>query len=403
MPARVNSSLWRALLAGALIVSVTMGVRQTFGLFLAPVTSDLVLTREVFGFAIAIQNLLWGLAQPFAGMAADRFGSARIIVVGGALYLSGLLLAAGAESGAELYLSMGVLIGLGLSGTTFAVVLGAVGRLVPDDRRSMALGLVSAGGSFGQFALVPGAQYLIGQVGWINSLLGLACLAAIVPLAAAGLRGRAEAAADGTPEAASLGAAIGEAGVHRGYWLLTTGFFVCGFQVTFIATHLPSYLTDQSIAPMIGAVSLALIGFFNIIGTYLCGYLGGKYRKKNLLSYLYIGRSVVTALFLILPHSNASVILFASAMGLLWLGTVPLTSGLVGQIFGVRYMSTLFGFVFFSHQLGSFLGAWLGGYFYDVTGSYDLVWMGSIVLGLVSALLHWPINDAPLDRAAARA
>jgi MFS family permease len=388
------------MLGGALVVAISMGVRQSFGLFLQPVVSDLAISREVFGLAIALQNLVWGVAQPLAGMVADKYGSGRVIVAGGLLYLAGLALTAGAHDGPDLYLSFGLLIGLGLAGTTFAVVLGAVGRAVAPQRRAMALALVSAGGSFGMFVMVPGAQTLLAQLGWVNALYVLAGAAALMPLLAMAVGGgRGGGKASVVAGADSLSRAMAEARGHGGYWLLTLGFFVCGFHVTFIATHLPSYLTDQSLAPMVGAWALACIGFVNIVGTYVGGLFGGRYRKKNLLSYLYFARAGVIALFLALPLSNTTALLFAGAMGLLWLGTIPLTSGLVAEIFGMRYMSTLFGMVFLSHQLGSFLGAWLGGYFYDLTGSYDTVWMAAAVLGVVAALLHWPINDRPIERA----
>ena len=392
------------ILGGALVVAVAMGVRQSFGLFLQPVVSDLAINREIFGLAIALQNLVWGVAQPLAGVVADKFGSARVIVAGGLLYVAGLLLTAGAQDGPDLYLSFGILIGLGLSGTTFAVVLGAVGRAVPPERRAMALALVSAGGSFGMFVMVPGAQQLLAGLGWMQTLYVLAGAAALMPLLAMAVGGgHGGGRAPPVSGAGSLSRAVAEAGGHGGYWLLTLGFFVCGFHVTFIATHLPAYLTDQALAPMVGAWALACIGFFNIVGTYAWGLFGGRYRKKNLLSYLYLARAVVISLFLALPLSNTTALLFAGAMGLLWLGTIPLTSGLVAEIFGMRYMSTLFGVVFLSHQLGSFLGAWLGGYFYDVTGSYDAVWTAAAVLGVVAALLHWPINDRPIARAPAPA
>ncbi len=386
------------LTGGGLIVATSMGIRQSFGLFLTPVVVDLSLSREAFGLAIALQNLVWGVAQPFAGMVADKYGSGRVIVTGGLLYVAGLVLTTAADSGLGLSVNFGALVGLGLAGTTFAVVLGAVGRAVPEHQRSAALALVSASGSLGMFAVVPGAQALLSSLGWVQTLYWLALAALLMPLAAAAVRGTAlpESATRGAAEAGSLELALRSARAHGGYWLLTVGFFVCGFHVTFIATHLPSYLSDQSLAPMTGALALAFIGFFNVIGTYLWGLFGGRYRKKNLLSYLYLARAVVIGLFLLVPLSTETVLVFAAAMGLLWLGTIPLTSGLVAEIFGVRYMSTLFGIVFLGHQLGAFLGAWLGGYFFDLTGSYDAVWFAAVILGVLAALLHWPINDRPV-------
>jgi len=380
-----------------------MGVRQTFGLFLYPTAVDLGLTRESFGLAIAVQNLIWGVAQPFAGAIADRYGGRRVIVIGGVLYAGGLLMMAGATGSPDLYMGLGTLVGLGLSGTTFAVVLGAVGRAVPAAQRSSALGLVSAGGSLGMFVMVPGTQALLSQLGWVTALQILAICLLTVPVVAALLTTPAGAPGEEDLVSAPLSTQLQRARSHSGYWLLNLGFFVCGFHVTFIATHFPSYLTDHGIAPGVSAAALALIGFFNVVGTYGCGLLGGRYRKKFLLSGLYAARAVVMLMFLLVPLSNTSALAFSVAMGLLWLGTVPLTSGLVAQMFGVRYLSTLFGVVFLSHQLGSFLGAWMGGYVFDVTGSYDIVWMIAVFLGVLATLLHWPINDkpvvAPLGRA----
>ena len=383
------------LVCGTLIITLSLGIRHAFGVFLRPVSIDLSLTREAFGFAVALQNLLWGIVQPFTGMFADRFGAAPVLVVGGLAYIAGLLLAANSSNATDLYVSVGLLIGLGLSGTSYAVVLGAVGRAVSSEKRSVALGIATAGGSFGMFAIVPGSQLLLSHFGWILALLILAGTAALMPLLALGFVGNERRVL--TSSTLSLSQALVQARQHSGYWLLNAGFFVCGFQTVFIATHLPAFLADQSISPLIAASALALIGFFNIIGTYLWGWYGDKYRKKYLLSTLYLARALVIALFALLPISSASALLFGSAVGLLWLGTVPLTSGLVAQIFGLRYLATLVGIVFLSHQLGSFLGGWLGGYVFDVTGSYDLVWLASIVLGVVAAILHWPIADAPLS------
>lgn len=383
------------LVCGTLIITLSLGIRHAFGVFLRPVSIDLALTREAFGFAVALQNLLWGIVQPFTGMVADRFGAAPVLVIGGLTYVAGLLLAATSSNATDLYVSVGLLVGLGLSGTSYAVVLGAVGRAVSSEKRSVALGIATAGGSFGMFAIVPGSQLLLSHFGWIPALLILAVTAALMPLLALGFVANERRAIASTT--LSLSQALAQARQHSGYWLLNAGFFVCGFQTVFIATHLPAFLADQLISPLIAASALALIGFFNIIGTYLWGWYGGKYRKKYLLSALYLARALVIALFALLPVSSASALLFGAAVGLLWLGTVPLTSGLVAQIFGLRYLATLVGIVFLSHQLGSFLGGWLGGYVFDVTGSYDLVWLASILLGVAAAILHWPIADAPLS------
>ncbi len=397
-----------ALLGGALILSVAMGVRQTFGLILTPMGTDVGIGREAFGLALAVQNLLWGAAQPFAGAFADRWGAVRVAGVGSLLYAGGLVAMATAADAGELLWGAGVLVGLGLSGVSFAVVLGAVGRAVPAEKRSFALGVASAGGSFGQFAMAPIGHALISGQGWAGALMTMAAIALLMaPLALL----LAEKGGAGTP--ANLGpasaeplravAALNEAGSHRGYWYLTLGFFVCGFQVVFIGVHLPPYLNDLGLAPILGAYALALIGFFNIIGTWGAGILGGRFSKKYLLSALYALRAVAIAVFLMLPKTPAVVLGFASVIGLLWLGTVPLTSGLVAQIFGLRHLSMLFGLVFFSHQAGSFLGVWLGGVVFDRTGSYDPIWLASIGLGLIAALLHLPIADQPLRRGVATA
>jgi predicted MFS family arabinose efflux permease len=373
-----------------------MGIRQSFGLFLPPMTLDLGIGREAFALALAVQNILWGLFQPVTGMIADRFGAGRVVVAGAAVYALGLIHMSGAATALDLNLGAGLLVGFGTAATGFAVVLGAVGRLVAAERRSMALGVVSAGGSFGQFVMAPAGQALIAAQGWPGALVTLALFAALMAPLAAALAGRLGEPSRAEAPAMSLAQAIGEASGHSGYRYLTLGFFVCGFQVTFVAVHLPAYLGDVGLSAETAALALALIGFFNIIGTYTCGALGDTYSKKYLLSLLYLLRAVVVAVFLVAPKTESTVLVFAAAIGFLWLGTVPLTSGLVGQIFGVRYLSTLFGIVFFSHQMGSFLGVWLGGYAFDTLGSYDPVWMGSIALGIGAALLHLPITEKPL-------
>ena len=400
----MNLSSWRTttvvLISGALVLWLVMGIRQTFGLFLQPMSAELGWGRETFAMAMAVQNLLWGLAQPAAGIAADKYGSGRVVAVGGLVYAFGLYLMSQTTSGPDLMFSAGFLMGLALSATTFSVVLAAVARAVPENRRSMALGLVSAGGSFGQFAMIPAGQAFLATYGWSTSfaLLGL-CALLVMPLAAA-LAGKGSGTALALEQQSMRGALL-EARGHGGYRYLTTGFFVCGFQVVFIAVHLPAFLTDKGFSPALAATALSLIGFFNVIGSLACGYLGGRYSKKAVLSLLYLGRSAITLWFVLTPMSNFSVLLFASVMGLLWLGTVPLTIGLVGQIFGPRYMGTLFGIVFLSHQIGSFLGVWLGGYLFDVTGSYQVVWWLIIILGVAAALLHWPIDERRVPRLAA--
>ena len=373
-----------------MVLMLAIGTRQCFGLFLQPMTMDLGWSRETFGFAIAVQNIVWGLGQPFAGAVADKFGAARVIVAGGFFYALGLLLMAYSTTGIAFDLSAGILVGLGLSGSGFGVVMGVVGRAAPPDKRSAALGLVGAGGSFGQFVMLPFSQAMISQVGWLSALLVLAAISLlIIPLASA-LAGRNTAAHTSSQ---SLSAAIREAAAHKGFWFLTVSFLVCGFQTIFIMIHLPAYLVDQGMSPVQGMTALALIGFFNIIGSYACGMLGGRYSKKNVLVWLYSVRAVAIALFIALPLSTLTIWGFAIAMGITWLGTVPLTNGLVAQIFGVKYLSTLFSLVFLGHQIGSFLGAWYGGLMFDLTGSYTTVWIFCVVLSVLAAGLCVPVDE----------
>ncbi|MFA7429066.1 MAG: MFS transporter [Rhodospirillaceae bacterium] len=397
-PVTIPTAAWVVIAAGAVSVAIAMGVRQSFGIFLHPLGSDLGIGREAFGFAIAIQNLLWGLAQPFVGAVADRWGAARVTIVGTLLYCVGLLVAANAQGTAGLIGGLGLLVGVALSMTTYVTVLGAVGRAVPPERRGLAFGLTTAAGSFGMFAVVPGVQGLIDGFGWREALMLMALGVSALAACAIGLRapkavpGAAPQPTPGLP----LAAAVKAASRHGGYWLLTAGFFVCGFHVTFIATHLPSYLSDKGMGTDVAALCLAFIGFFNILGSLAFGRLGDRYSKKRVLAVLYMTRAVVIGLFLAAPLSPLSAVLFSAGIGFLWLGTVPLTSGLCAQIFGVRALGTLYGFVFFSHQVGSFFGAWLGGMAYDALGSYDSVWAAAVALGVVAAALHWPINDRPV-------
>ncbi len=384
------------LVCGAGILGLNMGIRQTFGLFLEPMSLDLGIGRGSFALAIAVQNLVWGVLTPVFGLFADRYGTGRCLVFGSLAYVLGVLIMALGKSLFGLHLGAGILVGIGVSACGFPLVLAAVARSVAPERRSMALGLTASGGSVGQFLLLPLAQVLIGNLGWTGALLVLAGLAAlIVPLAAAlvGTPNR----QGGEATAQSLSAALAQARRHRGYQLLNAGFFVCGFHVAFIATHFPAYINTFGLAPLVGATALGLIGLFNIFGGLLAGYLGGRFRKKYLLSGLYLTRAVIIALFLVAPKSQATVWIFSAGFGLLWLSTVPLTSGLVDDIFGPRYMATLFGVVMFSHQIGAFFGAWLGGLSYDLTGSYTAVWIAAIALGVAAALLHWPIADTAIE------
>ena len=381
--------------AGA-ILGVALGTRQSLGLFLPAMTSELGMGRQTFAFAMAIQNLLWGVFQPFLGMVADRFGAGRVVAVGGIVYAIGLVLMSNASGPLLLNVGGGILIGFGVAAGGFAVVLGAVGRLVAPERRGMALGIASAGGSVGQFAIAPFGQALIEAAGWRGALLQLALISLLMAPLAVFVAGRPSSANPGGAEAVSLKAALAEAAANPSFRYLTLGFFVCGFQLVFVAVHFPAYLVDSGFPATLGATSLALIGFFNIIGTWGAGALGDRYSRKYLLSAFYAARAVVIAIFLVAPKTPLTVMIFAASVGLLWLGTVPLTSGLVAHIFGVRYMGTLFGIVFLSHQLGSFVGVWLGGFAFDRTGSYDLVWWISIGLGLAAALIHLPIVERPL-------
>ncbi|MBA2350681.1 MAG: MFS transporter [Burkholderiales bacterium] len=391
---------WRTptliLICGGLILTLSLGTRQGFGLFLQPMTSEFGWGRATFAFAIALQNLVWGVAQPFSGMIADRFGAGRVLAGGAALYALGLALMALSSTGVELALSAGVLLGLALSGTSFGVVYGVIGRTFAPEKRSMALGIASAAGSFGQFAMIPYGYALISNFGWYVSLFMLAASAALMaPLARALATPREH---HVMQSGQSMPLALAEALKHKGFWLLSWGFLVCGFQTLFISVHLPAFLLDREMSAHTGMMALALIGLFNVFGSFLCSYLGGHYPGKYLLSVIYLLRALLIAVFITLPMSPWTVYVFAAAMGFLWLGTVPLTNGVVAQIFGVRYLSTLFGIVFLFHQIGSFLGIWFGGYLYDLTGSYQLIWIIAIALGVIAALLNWPIDDRQIAR-----
>ena len=387
----VRRSTTVVVVAGCLIAVVTYGMRASLGLFTDPLSDLRGWDRETFAFAIAIQNLLWGIGQPFAGAIADRYGSGRVLAGGGLLYVAGGVLMASSTSGAALTLSGGVLLGLGLSGASFLVVIAAFSRLVPPDRRSWAIGLATAAGSLGQFLFAPLGQAFLSEYGAVTALVLLSGFVALVPLLAIALTGRGDDVGD-EPEV-STAAAIRGALAHPSYLMLTCGFFVCGFHIGFITTHLPPYLTDLGFSGSLAAWSLALIGLFNVIGAYTAGVLGGTHSKRLLLSGIYAGRAVLFALFLIVPTTPAVVLLFGAGMGLLWLSTVPPTSGLVAVMFGTRHVGMLFGFVFLSHQIGAFLGVWLGGVVYEATGAYDLMWWLSIALALAATAVHLPISE----------
>ena len=389
----------QVLLCGAAVVTLSMGIRHGFGLFLQPITMDRGWSRETFAFALAIQNLVWGIFGPFAGMLADRFGAARVLMFGALLYAGGLAGMALATSGLAFTGSAGLLLGMAQAGTTYAIVFGVVARNVAPERRSWAMGVTAAAGSFGQFLMMPVENWLIGGWGWQNALFVLGALALLILPLALGLREPALHLAHAGARQ-SVRAALREALGHNGFRLLTAGYFVCGFQVVFIGVHLPSYLKDHGLQPGVASTALALIGLFNVFGTYIAGSLGQHMSKPRMLSAIYVLRSLVIVAFISAPITPGSVYLFSAAMGLLWLSTVPTTNAVVAQIFGVQHMSMLGGIVFLNHQLGSFLGAWLGGRLYESTGSYDVVWWISVALGIAAALLNWPVRDAPIQRPA---
>jgi MFS family permease len=390
----------QVLLCGALIVTLSMGIRHGFGLWLQPITQEQGWTRQTFSFALAIQNLSWGVMGVFAGMLADRLGAFRVLLIGAALYAAGLAGMALSNTPLTFALTTGILIGAAQAGTTYAIVYGVIGRNIPAERRSWAMGVAAAAGSFGQFLMVPVEGQLIARLGWQNALLVLATVVLLIVPFAFGLREPRRVAATGTARQQSILQAVGEAFRYPSFGLLMAGYFVCGFQVVFIGVHMPSYLKDKGLSPEVASYALALIGLFNIFGTYAAGTLGQRLAKRKILATIYFGRAVAIAVFLAVPLTSASVYVFASVMGFLWLSTVPPTNALVAQIFGVAHLSMLSGFVFLSHQVGSFLGVWLGGFIYDRTGSYDIVWYIAIGLGVLAGLVNLPIRENAIVRAA---
>ena len=382
--------------AGALIALISLGVRSSFGLFLAPMSADLGWGREVFGLALAVQNLVWGLAQPIAGGLADRYGPVRVLTVGGVLYAVGVWLMSVTTDPVLLNISAGLLVGMGIAFSSFTIVIAALAKMVAPEKRSLVMGLGTAAGSMGQVVVVPLGAALLTNFGWVEALFWLSLVAAlIIPLAsvfAGGSAGRI------LPPEQSFREALTEAFAHRGYVLLTIGFFVCGFQVAFITVHLPAYLGDNGLGPTVGATALMLVGLCNIAGSFASGWAGGRYSKKYGLVFIYVARSIVTAAYLLMPLTEMSTYAFAIAMGFLWLSTVPLTYGIVGQVFGPGYMAMLSGITFVSHQVGSFIGVWAGGALYDAFGTYDPVWWGGVILGVLAALVHWPIDDRSIER-----
>ncbi|MDE0096937.1 MAG: MFS transporter [Gammaproteobacteria bacterium] len=395
------SGSWRTPLlvitAGCLISLIGFGVRSGFGLFLEPMTVSMDWNREIYGLAMALQNLFWGLSLPFAGALADRFGPVWVIISGAVMYALAVYGMSIADTPMLLHLTGGILAGVGIAFSAFTIAMASMARVVEPEKRSMVLGLGTAAGSLGQFLFSPITQGFIGAFGWITALVLLASiLMVMVPLSFV-LPNDPNQSVGETVEQ-TMGEALREAGGHLGYILLTAGFFVCGFHLAFITVHFPAYIQDLGMDPVIGAWAIGVIGLMNIVGSVLSGIAGQRFSKKMALSLIYFLRSVAILALLVLPKTPLVILTFAGAIGLLWLSTVPLTTGIVAQVFGVRYMSMLFGIVFLSHQLGSFLGVWLGGRIYDQTGSYDGIWYAGIILGLAAALVHLPINERPLPR-----
>ncbi|MEQ8295418.1 MAG: MFS transporter [Nitratireductor sp.] len=401
-PAESRSTLpWLIIICGCLIAALTFGPRSAMGFFQLPMLAEKGWDRTTFGLAMAIQNLAWGLGTPLFGAIADKFGTWRVLALSGAMYASGLYLMAGAESATMLHIGGGLLVGLGVASGSFGIVLAAFARNVPPEGRSLAFGIGTAAGSAGMFLFAPLSQGLIDSYGWHDTLVIMSVMMLAVPLLAIPLRGNSSSGSNSQSEIdQTTGQALREAFGHHSYLLLVSGFFVCGFQVAFITAHFPAYVSDIGIEARYAVIALALIGFFNIIGSLASGFIGQRYSKPIFLAWIYIGRSVLVTAFLLLPQTPASVVVFAIIMGLLWLSTVPPTNALVAIMFGTRHLGMLGGFVFLSHQIGSFLGVWLGGYLYDLYGSYDAVWWLGVALGLFAAIVHWPIREQAVERPA---
>ncbi len=395
-------SMAQVLMCGAAIVTLSMGIRHGFGLWLQPITQDMGWTRQTFALAIAVQNIAWGVFGIFAGMAADRFGAFRVLIGGAVLYALGLAGMALSPTPLLFALTAGVLIGAAQAGTTYAVIYGVLGRQIAPEKRSWAMGVAAAAGSFGQFLMVPVEGQLIAGLGWQEALLALSAMVLLIVPLAFGLREPGFGNAAGGAKAQrsqTVGQAMSEALRYPSFLLLTAGYFVCGFQVVFIGVHMPSYLKDHGLSPQVASYALALIGLFNVFGTYIAGTLGQRMAKRKILAFIYFARAVAISVFLLVPLSPMSVYVFSAVIGFLWLSTVPPTNATVAQIFGVQHLSMLGGFVFFSHQIGSFLGVWLGGLLYDQTGSYDVVWYLAIALGVFAGLVNLPVKEAPILRA----
>ena len=392
---------WLIIIAGSLIAVMTFGPRSAMGFFQLPMLQETGWDRTTFGLAMAFQNLAWGVSQPFFGAIADKFGTWRVLLISGLVYALGLFLMSLGSSPLWLHIGGGVLVGLGVGAGSFGILLSAFARNVTPDQRSMAFGICTAAGSAGMFLFAPLSQGLISALGWSDALVWLGVLMLLVPLLAIPLRGNSSSSISAaTDYKQTIGEALKEALGHKSYVLLVAGFFVCGYQVAFITAHFPAYIGDLGIDARYAVIALALIGFFNIIGSLASGYIGQRYSKPLFLVWIYLGRGVVISAFLLLPQTPASVIVFAITMGLLWLSTVPPTNGLVAIMFGTRHLGMLGGVVFLSHQIGSFLGVWMGGYLYDHFGSYDGVWWLGVALSLFAAVCHWPIQERPVERTA---
>jgi MFS family permease len=383
------------IVAGCIVAIISFGARATMGLFTHPISEFHAWPREVFGFAMALQNLIWGVFQPISGGFADRYGTTRVLIAGAVIYAAGMVLMAFSHTATLMYLSGGLLVGIGIATASFSIVMAAFGRLVPPEKRSWAFGIATAAGSMGQFIFAPLGQAFIAAFGWQSALIYLSFLVLLIiplaiPLSAPAASGRQSARSESS---VSLTETVQQAFGHGSYVLLVLGFFVCGFQIAFVTIHLPAYLVEHGISEWLAAWSIAIVGIFNVIGSYSAGIIGGKYQKRFSLSMIYLLRAIAVSIFITMPITPFSTVVFTAVLGLLWLSTVPLTMGLVTVMFGTRYMATLYGFVFLSHQIGSFFGVWLGGVFHDLYGNYDAVWWLGVALGLFAAIVHWPIRE----------
>ncbi len=399
MSRRFPPSTWFLIVSACLLLLLSFGYRSSYGLFVKPIGEATGWGRDVIGLALAIQNLSWGVVAAFAGGLADRFGNVKVIAAGTLFYALGMWLTAGVDSELMLHTGAGLLAGAGVAGTSFGIVLPAMARAVGEEHRQWALGVGTAAGSMGQFIMAPVAQGLIGEFGWVSALNILAVSALVMAILAMPLAPYSGAGGQSaTEQEQSLRQALSEAAGHASYLFLAVGFFVCGFHVAFITAHMPAFLADAGFEPKVGAWSIALIGLCNVVGAFVAGIVSGRRPKRFVLVFIYAGRAVAIALFMLVPMSLASVLVFSCAMGFLWLATVPPTSGLVAVMFGTRYMATLYGIVFLSHQLGSFSGVWLGGWLYEVSGSYDLLWWSGVALSVVAVMLHIPIKERSVAR-----